>query len=325
MRSLILAFICLSAGQLFAQVPKVRIVEHFTNSSCSSCAGNNPTIYGVLQSNPAVLHLSIYPSSPYPNCFFSLQNPVENDARTNYYGLYGSTPKLVLNGGLVSVSSLSAGLQTTASDMTNFEVRTVQTFYGTDSVLVAVVIKKVAADTMLSATLFAAAFQDTVFQTTNNGETVHHDVFRKALTAPAGNVIALPSMVNDSIIIPYAYAISANWQANRMKTMVILQNSITKNTIQAAVSYNNTTIPTNQQQVFISELLIVPNPVYNTINLIHNNTYNQYVLRDLTGRVLKRNLLATSKIDVSDIPQGMYLLQLSNSKESKTYSFTKHE
>ena len=43
-----------------------------------------------------VVHVSYHPISLYPNCQFNQLNPQENDDRTKYYGVFGSTPRLVI-------------------------------------------------------------------------------------------------------------------------------------------------------------------------------------------------------------------------------------
>src|SRR5260221_7207968 len=90
--SLLSQFICQLS---LAQVAKKIIVEHFTNTDCSICAALDPGFYANLNAHPGVLHLSIHPSAPYPNGLLYKQNATANDARTNYYGVYGSTPRLV--------------------------------------------------------------------------------------------------------------------------------------------------------------------------------------------------------------------------------------
>ena len=86
----------------FSQVPKKAVVEHFTNTNCSVCASRNPGFYTNLNMQTGVLNLAVHPSSPYPNCLLYQQNATANDARTNYYGIYGSTPRLVINGNVIS-------------------------------------------------------------------------------------------------------------------------------------------------------------------------------------------------------------------------------
>src|SRR5580765_1346486 len=86
-------------------VPRTTVVEHFTNTFCSVCASRNPGFYSNLAAFPDVLHISIYPSAPYPACPFNQMNKAEQDARANYYGVLGATPRLVINGTPISANT----------------------------------------------------------------------------------------------------------------------------------------------------------------------------------------------------------------------------
>ena len=99
MKRLIISLIFLFTGcSAYPQVEKRIVVEHFSNTQCPICFGKNPGLYQNLDHFPRIIHLSIFPGSPYPNCFLHLQNPLASDGRTNYYGVYGSTPRLVIQG-----------------------------------------------------------------------------------------------------------------------------------------------------------------------------------------------------------------------------------
>src|SRR4051812_23780642 len=96
--------LCVTSHFAGAQVPKKIVVEHFTNTNCSICASKNPGFYANLSSQPNIQHIAVHPSSPYPACMLSQHNVTENDARTNYYGVYGSTPRFIINGELIAPS-----------------------------------------------------------------------------------------------------------------------------------------------------------------------------------------------------------------------------
>src|SRR5688572_6916976 len=98
MKKLTLLSLIFISSVAIAQVPKKVIVEHFTNTKCSICASKNPGFYTNLAAHPGVLHLSVYPSSPYAACLLSQQTQPESDARTNYYGIYGGTPRFIIQG-----------------------------------------------------------------------------------------------------------------------------------------------------------------------------------------------------------------------------------
>ena len=121
MKTILTSLLLLLQVSAFCQVPKKVVAELFTNTRCFICGAKDPNIVKVIQFFPAdVIEIAYYPSSPYSNCFFSLQNPVENDARTNYYNTYGSTPDVFLQGVPVS-NNLDTSFVTPFLDNTLFQ------------------------------------------------------------------------------------------------------------------------------------------------------------------------------------------------------------
>jgi hypothetical protein len=309
MRPILFTAVMLFSYALTAQVPKKSIVEHFTNSSCSICANNNPLVYSALQANPNVLHITFYPSSPYSNCFFHVQNPVDNDARTNFYGVYGATPKIVVNGALLNLANLPGTLQNAATDSSNFEMLSTQQFITSDSVKVTVTIKRKALDTIQNALLFVGAMQDTVMQLTNNGESIHEDVFRKSLTAVVGNLISLPTSVNDSVVFTYGYAIPTNWNAAQMKTLSILQQTVSKEVLQSEISTTLPLVPLSVSAHGTTNISVYPNPVRDRLHISNDFEQAKVILWTMDGRKVMESELTTPDIAVEQIPDGMYTLQ----------------
>ena len=319
-KSIILSAILFVSSYAQAQIAQTTVVEHFTNSNCGVCAANNPNIYTTLNTYPNVLHITFHPSSPYASCVFSQQNPSENDARTNYYSIYGSTPRLIVNGSLVSTASLNTSLSATSSLNTSYQISLTQQFITTDSVFVKVKIKKIAADTFTNAILFVGAFQDTIFQTTGNGESVHHDVFRKSLSAITGDNITLPNTVNDSIEVMYQYHIASTWAANRMNSLAILQSS-NKKVINAAQSTNVTLAPSALKDITVSSNAIFPNPCTNILNINDAKNYTSVRLINQLGKVVfSENLIGTKSIDLSNIVKGFYVVELIDNNNHRKVS-----
>lgn len=309
-------------GFIHAQVPKTSIVEHFTNSNCSICASNNPTIYSVLNNHPSVLHITFHPSSPYPSCVFSIQNPAANDARTNFYGVYGGTPKLIVNGGLVSTANLNTSLTSISSDMSNYAINTTQEFLLSDSVLIKLVIKKVGADTLSTARLSVFAKQDSIFQLTGNGESLHHDVFRKSISSITGDSINLPLNVNDSIVLTYSFKIENSWVASRVQTIAILQESNSPNVINADESYNIISTPLNVVSHMNIQNQVYPNPVNNQLNLTQSSTWNSFKIYTMSGREIISGHLFHPTINTTSLANGVYLIQLISDKKVSTSLFS---
>lgn len=303
-----LSILC-SSVSLFAQVSKTSIVEHFTNTSCSICAANNPSILSNLSANPLVLNIRFHPSSPYSNDFFNQQNKTENDDRTKFYGIYGSTPKVVLNGTSIAYNTLNTALPPLATATSNFKISVQQVKVNADSFNVITIIKKVAADTSKNAFLFVGAIEDTVFQTTNNGETKHLNVFRKSLTKINGNAISLPSAVGDSIVISHFYKANSSWQVRKMHSIGILQYA-NKTVINSAKSVNTALNLSSIFEIHNTEkaVLAFPNPTNGIITIKEN--MKSLEVYDYQGKLLKefKNLTANQAIDISRLNKGIYIL-----------------
>lgn len=293
MQYLIKAFCWLAFlnAPLYAQVPQSIIVEHFTNTVCSICASRNPSFYANLANHPAVLHLAVHPSSPYASCQFNQHNPAENDARTNYYGIYGGTPRLVIQGNSLSTSSdygnaaLFAPYQSQTSPLS---LRPTLHLINNDSVRVSTTVKIEAIHNLGDVRLFVALAEDTIFYAAPNGEDQHYGVFRRALSDPQGLPLALPSMVGDSAIYTATVPIHSAWNLPRLRAIAILQHADTRQVIQAAQNTPNDNAtnlpnaPSTQLPINLS-----PNPA---------STHLTFVLPDQTPPTVAKLYSANGKL-----------------------------
>lgn len=303
-----------------AQIVRTSVVEHFTNTSCSVCAANNDGVYNAVNNNANTIHISFHPSSPYASDFFSQQNKAENDERTTFNGVFGSTPRIVLNGNAINLLTLNNALQATASAQTNFKLKVQQEQVSFNNFQVRVVVTKIADDVQTSATLFVGAMEDTIYQITNNGETVHYNVFRKALTAVSGNTINLPAQINDSVVVDYNYSSQPTWNQTRMHSIGILQKD-NREVINSARSINKVSNATNiiNSDSKECDLLLFPNPVaygvlYSYTNLDLLTIYNSF------GSVVKqiKNVGMYQAININELNSGIYFATVMTKNGHKT-------
>lgn len=299
-----------------AQIPMTSIVEHFTNTSCSVCASNNGNTYTAINNHPGVLHISFHPSSPYSNDYFNQQNKIENDARTKFYGLFGSTPRIALNGLSIPSSTLNSALNSASSLTSNYQFNISQTQIAVDSFRVRTVISKIATDNNTIALLFLASTEDTINHTTNNGETSHYNVFRKTITSVKGDSIALPINIGDSIVNKYDYKIGAAWNVNRMHTIGILQKT-TKEVLNSSKSINiiSYTIGIENNEVTEIKNIFYPNPVisdklYIKVDVEEIAIYSLIGEKILSATHVRKN----ESISVNSLPAGVYNVEIINGK-----------
>lgn len=304
-----------------AQVPKKVIVEHFTNTKCGICASRNPGFYTNLNSQSGVIHLAIHPSSPYAACVLSMHNPVENDSRTNYYGVYGGTPVLVIQGVPVSTSvnySMPSIFTPYLGQMSPAKITIRQTKFGVDSIRSTIIIKTMATHTLTNLKLFVALAEDTIFYTGSNGEPKHFNVFRKSYTGTSGVAVTLPANIGDSVVYTKSSPSNVTWVFSRMQTIVILQDGTSKSVVQSeSVPANSNYVistPTGLDNQSISNTLI---SVYNYENNIIINQSKKidntiFILNDVLGRSLISKTIDNEKetINTSHLIQGVYLYSI---------------
>ena len=298
-------------------VPQTVIVEHFTNTRCSVCFSRNPGFYANLRQQPAgTLHLAYHPSSPYRLCAFSQLNPTENDARTNFYGIYGSTPRLVVNGSVLPAAqnyadpALFAPFQGLTSPVA---VQVTLTAQGPDSIAATVQVQTVAPPPLTGFTLYVALAEDTVFYAAPNGETVHHDVFRKSFAGVAPEPIT-PAAVGNTLTLRRVVAADAGWARPRLYAVAMVQQA-GGILVQAGASPRLGTVlsaPADLAETAAS--VVYPNPVRETLRFVAAPGAAWQVV-DAPGRVVARGAAgggeAPTALDVRGLATGAYVLRVS--------------
>lgn len=323
MKKSIFLFALMGFLHAFSQVPKKVVVEHFTNTKCSVCASRNPGFYTNYNTQSGVIHLAVHPSSPYSACVLSQHNVVENDARTNYYGVYGSTPRLVIQGVVISSGanySSSSIFTPYLGQLSPASIKIVQSKYGNDSIRSRIVVKTEATHSLPGLSLFVALAEDTINYTGSNGESVHYDVFRKSLTGPTGITLTLPAVIGDSVVYSMSSTINGAWNFSKIFTLAILQETGSKAVVQSQnISINTNTIPTGVSDIYGSTTNITCFVTGNGVMLNQEKfTENSSItIYDLMGRVLTNKSLTTNPetIALSNVSPGIYLYSI-KSKDS---------
>lgn len=307
------------------QIPRTVVAEHFTNTYCSICASRNPGLFANLNNFPQVLHVAYYPSAPYASCPLSMHNSPESDARTNYYGAYGSTPRLFICGNQVSSFTPPSIYTSQLSVTTSFALTTSVALKGTDSISVQVTVKKVDTSSLTSLELYSAALEDTLFFTANNGETKHYNVFRKSFWGTTSLNIMTPAAVGDSAVYVKTIARNAAWNINRMYAIAILQKA-DKGLVQASRSANVSGAATAANGVTqLPAIKLYPNPATTKIFIEGHKDATAVVITDAAGRVVKHTTIdkADNSIDVSSLERGSYFFKISDGKTTRAVRFIK--
>ena len=240
-KRLFVFLLLINGGNAWTQVPQTAVVEHFTNTYCSVCASRNPGFYSNLNQQTNVLHIAFHPSAPYAACTLNQHNKIENDARTKFYGIYGSTPRLVISGTVIpsSANYSSASVFTPYLGKTSpIEIKLQLTENGSDSFMASIQLITRATHMLGDLNLLVALVEENLAFAAPNGEQEHHDVFRKAFHSIDGIVVTPASQVGDSISIETSIAKNSVWVKNQLYAMAMLSDFTTKEMVQAARSSN---------------------------------------------------------------------------------------
>ncbi len=316
----------LVSGAHAQQVSKNVIAEHFTNTLCSVCASRNPGLTTNLANYPQVLHVSFHPSAPYAGCTLSMANVSENDARTNYYGLYGATPQLTIQGKVITGSFTNPAIFTDVlGELTSFSMSVTTFAAGADSLETTIKIKKVDTSSLTMLQLYGLVAEDTLFFTSGNGETYHYNVFRKSIF---GNTpLSITSLVNvgDSFTVSKKMAINSSWTRSKLFSTAIIQDN-SKSVVQAGQSGHLPGIPVNTADITQDWIRLYPNPATNQLyvdNLSGGNT--AVSISDAKGGLFISQIISdkVSSIDISNLSPGLYFVKLSGSGGNSTWQFIK--
>jgi hypothetical protein len=298
------------------QVKQNIIVEHFTNTYCSACASRNPGFYSNLDQNPEVRHIAYHPSAPYSACFFSKQNKIENDDRPKYYGIFGSTPRLVIQGTVISGStsySTSAIFNPFLDKTSPIQIRLNLVPKGVDSISVSLVLSTKGSHSLGNLRLFAALVEKEVAYAASNGESVHRDVFRKSFFETIGMQITLSNTVGDSVKYTATILKKSDWVTSQLYAVAILNKESDKSLVQTDQS-NLLGIASGLSKVERNTFDVYPNPAANTISItLYGKSKYEIKLIDITGKlVLEQADFIGGDIDISHLPKGVYFIQLND-------------
>ncbi len=231
-KQLFLYLILLIGSQITGQTnKKYALVQHFTNTRCGVCAGNNPIYYNNIQPLQAdVHHISIHPIIPYSSCVLYQANTVEQDVLKNYYNVSG-TPTFIVNGTQSSLSNINNAVTTTIATNSPIAVKATQTISG-GNINATVIVKTSQLPPTANYVLYVAAVEKTLNYNAPNGETVHRDVFRKMFTNVSGQTIALTTTGFQTFT--FTTPIPANWTSSEMYVLAWVQNVATKEVLNSA-------------------------------------------------------------------------------------------
>lgn len=300
-------------------------LELFTNTPCPICASQNPGLFNRLSNYEGQYHLiSFYPGSPYSSCIFYQANIPQNTARVQHYSgeIFGS-PTVALNG--IDFKS-SSGVNTTVLDNltggTSWLYIDVEETTGT-SRTVSIDLQDVVGGSVNTGRLYAVIVEKEILYNAPNGETVHHNVFRRFLTDVSGEDVDLSS---GQVTKSYTYDVNAAWNADETYVIAWLMDPTTEEIYNSGTRFDaDFTSALNPVQA-LSALSVFPNPAsgYVNITLPAGLVSADIEIYDLQGRLvhsLPGSQGPQIQITLDEFQPGKYFVRLRSGRDVYTGAF----
>lgn len=289
------------------------MLELFTNTPCPICANQNPGLFNRLASYEGEYHLvSFYPGKPYASCIFYQANIPENTARWQFYtGDVFGTPTVAING--VDFKSSNGVTNMVLDDITGgtswLEVE-VDESTGTSRTAY-ITLEDHAGGSLTTGLLFAVIVEREIMYNAPNGETLHHNVFRKFLTATGGDEVDLSS---GTAMMTYEYEVDSEWQEDEVYVVAWVMDPSTEEILNSGTRFDpDFTTAVNNADA--ENIQIYPNPSKDhfTILLPGLLQYGSLYVYNSAGALIfsqEYNASSQIKIDGSSWPEGNYVVRL---------------
>jgi len=291
--------------------PKYATLELFTNTPCPICGSQNPGLFSRLAAYEGEYHLvSFYPGKPYSSCVFYQANISENTARLNFYPMVFGTPTVAING--IQFKSSSGVTNTILDGVTGGEswlkVKVDETFGNTRTAQIT--LTDHVGGSLETGKLFAVVVERLILYNAPNGETQHHNVFRKFLTDVNGEDVDMSSGMATR---EYQYTLDAGWQADEVYVIAWLMNPDTKEIYNSGTRFDPSLSGTKDLERLA--LNVYPNPVSEEVSIVLPNGFSDAVLSvfDASGKVIyDQSTVGNSivKILTESWPGGSYFAEI---------------
>ncbi len=272
-----LSLIVISGVMIFTsfsqgQVRRIVLMEVATNSGCGNCAVSNEIMNTFYKDNfGGVISLRYHAAWPDISDPMYADNPIDNDARTNYYGVT-YTPQYFMDGvskgSADDVERMIEEMKAELAENSPFWID-IYSNISPDSVKFTVSVKAFQNVSLAGLKLRTAIIERLKHFDTppgSNGETDFPDVMRKLLPDYTG--ITLPALASgDSAAFSFAYPVADSWNWKDLAVVSWIQNDSTKKVLQSNIDIP-TVIITPLQSDFLE---VNNNEAYSESYLIKND------------------------------------------------------
>ncbi len=301
------------------------IVEHFTNTSSTSCATVNPVLNAVVNSNLYdAIDIQYHTSNPAGDPFFA-QLPSVASTRGLYYGA-SSVPLTILNGtqkfnGSSSILSKN-DILLPVLNYSPLKLEVDQQISG-NSLTATVKIKALENIPVTKYTVHLVVIEKEVSGiSVQNGEISFESVIRAMLPNAGGTKYNNAWTFGETRTITQTWNMANVANTDQLAVVAFIQDEISNEIWQAETtdtSYISTPITEFFKNSKNFNMLLYPNPASEKCSVLLNQNINRdgdLSLYDMTGKlILKQNMIKGSnyaEIEVENLNQGIYFVMFEN-------------
>ena len=159
--------------------------------------------------------------------------------------------------------------------------------------------------------LYSAIVEETLNFNANNGENVHHDVFRKSNVGITPLRIELPEIVGEDTVITFTTEIDSEWNGNELKAINILQDD--QKQVEQANESDLLAFTASLKEETLLAITLYPNPSNGKVFIKSNNkTIERVAVYAVTGQVIINDVFESSEatIDLTNENKGVYICKV---------------
>lgn len=300
---------------------RVVLLEQFSNSGCPPCASSTPPILNYVNTNPSKIAAIVYHTAfPYLDSMY-YENPVESDARVNFYGSFG-VPYSILDGNYYRnnsanlLSILNNTINSRTSINSTFAISKNNISLINRNLSGSIKFNSLNNNTNDNLAAFIVVVEKRVEKSDykaspgNNSETYYSYVMRKFMTNVNGYSLTKKAM-NEEESIPFAWTVENFKDLQELRIVAFVQNLSTKEVYQSVLfnPFENSTGITNQEQNNAFEAY--PNPSSGSVT-IENKWSSDFKLNvyDSFGKLISSKLINTNIYEIGNLQTGIYMLQI---------------
>ncbi len=300
---------------------RVVLLEQFSNSGCPPCASSTPPILNYVNTNPDKIAAIVYHTAfPYVDSMY-YENPVESDARVNFYGSFG-VPYSILDGNYYRnnsanlLNSLNNTINNRAAVNTTFSISKNNISLVNRNLTGSIKFSSLNNNTSDDLAAFIVVVEKRVEKSDykaspgNNSETYYSYVMRKFMTNVNGYTLTKKA-TNEEESIPFTWTVENFKDLQELRIVAFVQNLSTKEVYQSMLfnPFESSTGITNSE--LNDEFNVYPNPSNGSVT-IETKTFSNFKLNiyDTFGKLLSSDLVNTNAYQIENLSIGMYIVQI---------------